>query len=132
MQHTARVRMRDRAPNASDRSGDNAKFSTPAARPIRDRFPAGHEAHREIVLRLVLPDFVNRHDIRMMQIRRGVRFVLKQPQRRFPRQFAGQNHLHRHFALQADLPCAINHSHSAARDLLAQFVIAKAADLRRV
>jgi hypothetical protein len=83
------------------------------------------------MLRLVFADFVNRHDVRMIEARRRGGFVAKALHRLGRGKFAGKNHFNRHLAMETDLACAIDHSHPTARNFLEQLVIAKAAHLER-
>ncbi len=116
MQDAPLVRIRHRPRYAADRAREEAEVGPSLSRPISDRESARDEMHREIMLRLAFSDFVNGHDVWMVQIRGGMGFVLKKPERFFSSQLAGKDHLHRHLALQADLPRPIDHSHPAPRD----------------
>ena len=84
------------------------------------------------MLRFVLPDFIHRDDVRMIEARRRRRFVAKALHGFRGRQFAREDHLHRHLAPEAELPRAIHHAHATARNLFEQFVIAEAAHLPRI
>src|SRR5947208_2996666 len=46
------------------------------------------------------------------------------------RQLPGENHLERHWPIEAHLPGPIDHAHAAARDFLKKFVIAEITDAR--
>ena len=87
-----------------------------------------HEIHREIVLAGVDPDFMDRDDVRMVQHRRRRGLGAKTLHERLGRELAGEDHLHRHEAIQADLPGFVHHPHAAAGDLFEQLVIAKGAE----
>src|SRR5438445_13085695 len=45
-------------------------------------------------------------------------------------QLPGENHLERHWPIEAHLPGPIDHAHAAARDFLKKFVIAEITDAR--
>jgi hypothetical protein len=42
-------------------------------------------------------------------------------------QLAGEDHFEGHWAVQANLPRLVNHSHAAARNLGLQFIVSKVA-----
>ena len=88
------------------------------------------EIHREIMLPFVCADFVDGDDVRMLQLRRRFRLGAKPAHLRVARQPSGQNHFHRHDAVEIHLPRLPDHAHAAARDLLQQFVIAKVTNAR--
>jgi hypothetical protein len=81
--------------------------------------------HGEIVLALVLADFVDADDIRMTQAGSRLGFGPKALQLGFTRQLPGQNHLHRDDSVQAYLPRFENHAHAAARNFFQEFVVAE-------
>ncbi len=86
--------------------------------------------HREIMLALLLADFKDRQDVRMVQQGRCLRLLMEAIVVGLRGEVAGQDHLHRHGAAQADLAGLVNHAHAAAGDLLEQFVVADAVDPR--
>ena len=73
----------------------------------------------------MLTHFVDRHDVRMVQARRGFGLGVKPSHFSFAGELPGQHHFHRHNAVQAHLPRFIDHPHAAAVDLLQQFVVAE-------
>jgi len=81
--------------------------------------------HREVVKALVFADFVDPYDVRMLQAGRGSRLGLEAEDGVLARELRRQDHLHRHGAIQADLPRPEHDAHAAARDLLEQFVVAE-------
>ena len=89
---------------------------------------AGDVGHRKIMLPVVLTNFVNRHDARMIQIRRRFGFGMKPPHFVLAGQLTGQDHLHGNRPIEPRLPCAINDTHAAPRDLFDQFVLAEVGD----
>jgi hypothetical protein len=70
-------------------------------------------------------NLVNRNNVRMIQPRRRARLDLKALHQCGAGEFTPGNHLQRHHAVQADLPRSIHHTHAAARNLGAEFVIAE-------
>src|SRR5438876_734391 len=58
-------------------------------------------------------------------VRRGLRLGLEAAHVGRGRQLALENHLQRHGAVEADLPCLVHDAHAAAGDLLEQLVVAE-------
>ena len=90
------------------------------------------QLHAEEVLAFVFTDFVNGHDIRVIQVGGGLGFGMKTPHVRRRSQFAGQNHLQGDSAVEAYLPGLVDDPHAAAGDFCQQFVIAEIVDRRAV
>ena len=88
---------------------------------------AGNEIHREVMLAVALPDFVNADDVRMPQAAGRFRLALKSPHVMGRSQPAGQNHLHRHQPAQVGLSGFVHHAHPAPAGLGEQFVFAELA-----
>ncbi len=86
--------------------------------------------HREIMLPLVFANLVNGHDVRMLQIGRGLRFGVEPLHQRGRSEFSRENHLQRHRAVKGRLPRLEDDAHAASRDLLQQLVISEVADRR--
>jgi len=86
------------------------------------------ELHAEILLALVLADFVDGHDVRMVELAGGLGLVMKADDLGLAGQFARADELERDQPVQAALPCAIDHAHAAPRDFFQQFVIADVPD----
>ena len=63
----------------------------------------------------------------MVEVGRRLRFVLEALHVQRRRQLAGQDHLQRHDAVEADLPRLEHDAHAAARDLLQDLVVAEVA-----
>src|SRR5882724_7183580 len=87
-----------------------------------------HKIHREVVLAIVLADFVNGHYVRMLKLGRRLGLGAEPLHVRSAGQLPGQNHLHRDGAVETDLSRAIDHAHAAAGDFFQEFVIAEIAD----
>jgi hypothetical protein len=81
------------------------------------------------MLAVVLADFVNGNDVRMIETGGRFGFGVKTLLQCERGQVPGQNHLERDGPIQAHLSSAINHAHPAAGDLFEQFVIAKVANM---
>ena len=84
------------------------------------------EVHREIMLAVMHADFVNGHDVRVLQARRGGRLNPKAFDIVRVRCGAEWQELDCHGAVQADLAGFVDHPHAAPADLLQQFVVAEA------
>ena len=89
-----------------------------------------HIIHREVLLAFVFANFVNRHDVGMLQSGRRLGFGAEALHVCGAGQLAGKDHFDGNGAVEADLPGFINHAHAAAGDLLQQFVIAEIAKRR--
>ena len=72
-------------------------------------------------------DFVDRHDVRMVEIGRRLCFRLEALHVARRCELPGQDHLDRDDSIQADLAGAVYHAHSAASEHLDQFVVAEIA-----
>ena len=87
------------------------------------------ELHGKVALPLVLPDFTNRHDARMIQPRYrlglGAETLLILRRREV---CAVAQHLQRDDAMQRSLPRAKNHARRAACDFTEENVVAEIAD----
>lgn len=73
MQHPALVGMVHRTRELRHHQGGFAGRHRPCFQPLCQR-AAGQELHREIRLAVALSDFVNRHDIGVVEARHGFRF----------------------------------------------------------
>jgi hypothetical protein len=83
------------------------------------------QAHAEVVLALVLTNFEDGNDVGMSQTRRRFRFGLETFYQLFGGEGPGTDDLESHQPLQGPLPRLVDGSHTALRDFLQQFVIAK-------
>ena len=97
---------------------------------MRREIAAVDQLHAEVMVSLVLADLVDRHDVRMIQVRRGLRLQAEPLEIIGRREPAGPDHLQRQHAVQADLPCLVNDAHAAFGDDLHQLVVAEVADAR--
>jgi hypothetical protein len=85
-----------------------------------------NESHAEEVLALALTDFIDRNDVRMIEL--GYRFRLG-PEALYlhlARELPAQDHLQGHDSIEAYLASAINDTHSALGNFLEQLVIVEA------
>src|SRR5262249_25285285 len=87
-----------------------------------------HVGHREVRRPLVLADLVDRHDVRVVQLRRRLGLAAEALPLRLAGQLAVEDHLHRDGAVEADLAGLPDHAHAAAGDLLQKLVVAQVAD----
>ena len=86
------------------------------------------QLHAEVMLTLVFADFVDRHDVRMIEVGRRLG-LLAEPAHVVGRsELAAQDHLQRHRAFQALLASFVDHAHAAAGNLAEQFVVAEITD----
>ena len=92
---------------------------------MRIEIAALDELHGEVVLPFMLADFVDGHDVRMIQPRRRLRLALKAGDLLRRGELPGPDALQGDDAIEADLPGLVDDAHAAAADLLQQFVIAK-------
>jgi hypothetical protein len=80
------------------------------------------------MLAVVFADFVDRHDVRMLQVRNGLSLGMEALDLRRAGQDARLDHLQRHRPVKADLARLIHHPHATAGEQLQQFVIAEAGE----
>src|SRR5262245_31077533 len=83
------------------------------------------QAHAEIVLPLMLADFVNGHDVRMRKARRRFRFSLETLDQIGCGQRPCADELERYQSIEAELSRFEHDAHTAAGDLFEQFIIAE-------
>ena len=76
-------------------------------------------------------DFVNGDDVRVLQAGRRRSFRAESLHKLRTGERTKQQHFHRHDAIQAQMPRAINNAHAAPRDFFEQFVIAERARQRQ-
>ena len=74
---------------------------------------------------VVLADLVDRHDVRMIQLRGGLGFRMEPLHFLATGELAGEDQLEGDDAVEADLAGAINRAHAAAGELTKQLVVAK-------
>ena len=86
------------------------------------------EAHREIMLALVLADLEDRHDPRMIEVGRRLGLGMEAPDVGLVGELAGQDHLECDGPVEAHLPGLEDDAHAAAGDLADDLVIAEVAD----
>src|SRR5207247_106781 len=85
-----------------------------------------HIFHRKEVMAILLEDVVDADDVWVFEPRKGYGFVAKTLDCRGAGDRAGEDRFHGDDAIEADLPRAIDHAHSAAPDFFEQFVVANA------
>ena len=97
--------------------------STFGIRHLRGERATFDQLHAVEVLALMFSNFVDGHDVRMIETRRGLGFESKALHLNGRGELARRDHLQRHGPIEADLARAINHSHSAAREFAENFVV---------
>ena len=75
-----------------------------------------------------LAHLVDGYDVRVVQVRRRLRFRMEPFDLLLAGQLPGEDHLDRHHPVQAHLPRAVHHSHGTPGEFLQQLVIADAAE----
>ncbi len=95
---------------------------------MRREIAAVDQLHAEVMMPLVLADLVDRDDVGMVQMRRGLGFQAKPLEVVGRGEPPGPDHLQRQHAVQADLPGLEDDAHPAFRDDLDQLIIAEVAD----
>ncbi len=98
------------------------------SRHVGRQVPALDELHAEVMVPFVLADLVDRHDVRVIEVRRGLRLQAEPLQVVGGREPARSHHLERHHAVEADLASLENDPHPALSDHLDEIVVAKVTD----
>ena len=86
-----------------DQVGRLARRQRSVGQRLRQALPLD-EAHREIMLALVLADLVDRHDARMVEVGRRLGLGVEPLDVGLVGKLAGEDHLERDGAVEADLP----------------------------
>ena len=128
MKHAVLVRIMDCAGDIHHETGRGASVFAKPRKLIAEATPFD-QLHAEIMLPLMLADFVDRHDVRMVEVGGRLGLGMEPLDGALGSQLTGQNHLQGHQAMEAHLPRLIDHAHAAAGDLLQQLVIAEIANL---
>ncbi len=89
-----------------------------------------HQLHREVVLAVVAADFVDGHDVGVVQVGGGLGLLAKAGHIGRAGELTAQDHLERHNAIERDLPRPVHDAHAAAGDLLQKLIIAEVANGR--
>ena len=82
------------------------------------------ELHAEVLLTLMVANFINRHDPRVIQQCDGLGLVLESPQLRVVSQHAGPDHLEGDRPVEADLAGLVDHAHAAAAQFPVDLIVA--------
>ena len=77
------------------------------------------------MLVLMLADFVNGHNVGMVQLGGGFRLRLETPHVGLRCELAGQDHFQGDQPLELDLPGLVDNAHASACNLLQQLVFAE-------
>ena len=81
--------------------------------------------HREIMLSGVLPDFVDGHNVRVLQIGGRLGFGKEPLHAGGARELSGEDHFDGNCPIEAALAGFVDRAHAAACDFLVQFIVAK-------
>ena len=125
MQDAALMRVMDPAADLHEEQDDLSEWML-AFQPRR-KVAAFDEPHREVMRAVLLAAFVERDDVRVMELRDGFNLDAEAQARFIGKQVMRLHHLQRDEAVQPELACAIDHSHAAARDFVNDLVIRKKA-----
>jgi hypothetical protein len=92
--------------------------------------PLGHAApldqlHAEVAVAVVFAHLMNRHDVRMVEVRDGFRFPTKTLEIFRGRPSPAQDHLDGNRPIEPNLARLVDHAHSATANLLQKLVIAE-------
>ncbi len=87
------------------------------------------ELHAEVLLTLMLADFINRDDARVIEQSHRLGLVLKSPKLGVIGQDAGPDHLESDRPVEGKLAGLVNDAHAAAAQFSAQLIVAKVAEL---
>ena len=110
-----------------DQLGGLAGRQRSLGQPLGEALPLD-EAHREVMLALVLADLEDRHDARMVEVGRRLGLGVEALDVGLVGELAGEDHLERDGAVEADLPGLEDDAHAAAGDLADDLVVAEVAD----
>src|SRR5262245_7447433 len=87
--------------------------------------PASHIIHREEMLAVIEADFVDRHNVRLLQAGGRGSFRSETLHKLRAGQWAGQQHLHCGTAIEIRLARLIADANRATRDFFQQFIVPK-------
>ncbi len=97
----------------------------PDVRAVRHGRSSLQQFHAEVRMAVVLPDLVDRDDVGMVERGGGFRLGAETFDEIRRREGAAQGDLHRDPAAETSLASLEHQAHSAARDFLREFVVAK-------
>jgi hypothetical protein len=126
VQDAALVGVVDRTGHRRQQPGGGPRV-LPEPRQVLAEVAAVDQLHAEVVLALVFPDLVDRHDVRVVEPRGGLRLDAEALHVSLGCQLAGEDHLERDRAVETDLACLVDDAHPPAGDLLQQLVVPKVA-----
>ena len=86
-----------------------------AARQLR-QIPPFDVVHRKVILTVMIAEFMDGDDVRMLQARGRFRLETKTADKLLAGKFAEQNHLHGDDAIEAELAGPVHDTHTAAGD----------------
>ena len=136
MQHVLPMRIVDRTRYLHDNSDGDANRREVRSRSVSFgellRETLLHELHRDVMVSVLFAKFVDRHNVWMRKARGRFCFQSKASQAGGRCHHVPANEFQGHDPLKAFLPRAKHHSHSPARDLFQEFVVAEREELYRV
>ncbi len=95
------------------------------ARPVGGQAAVFEQLHAEVELTLVFADFVDRHDVRVVQVGDHFGLIAKALDLGRLGPATGPDHLQSDPPMEAALPRLVNHAHAALPDFFQVFIVAK-------
>ena len=126
MQHTAPMRIGDGPADRSQQLGGFSRGEGPIGEPLRQRGPFD-QLHAEEWSAFDLSDLIQRHDVRVMKLRRRFRLRTESCEVHRRRQVTAQHHLQRDDPVEALVPRFVHDPHAAASEFRQQLVVAAVA-----
>ena len=120
MDHTVAVRVRQRIGDLNAVAQHRFDLKPCLGNQFVERLPL-HVLHHDMRLTIARADFIDRADVRMVQLRRMLRLDL---QRRLRVRIVAGHHLQRHGAAQLHIARGIHFAHAAHADQPDHFVVA--------
>ena len=127
MDHAALVGVLDGLGDPAHQRGGLAGRQRAVGQALGEALPLD-EAHREVMLALVLADLVDRHDARMVEVGGRLGLGVEPLDVGLVGELAGEDHLERDGPVEAHLPGLEDDAHAAAGDLADDLVVAEVAD----
>ncbi len=87
-----------------------------------------HQLHAEEMLAVMLADFIDGHNVGMIEVARGLGFLVEAAHVLRAGQLPSQDHLQGHGTVETDLTRAVDDAHTSTGNLGLQFVVAEVAN----
>jgi hypothetical protein len=130
MNHTALVGILDRLGDLDHQCRGLARRQRSLGQALGEALPFD-EAHREIMLTLVLADLINWHDAWMVEVGGGFGLDVEPPDVGLVGELAGEDHLQRDGPIESHLPRLEDDAHAAPGDLADDLIVTEVADAGR-